>query len=365
MRVVRVGVVAWLAASCISPVMKFGAGKSAKQAQRDTMSDFTPARLVPQGKWGGDVATRKIRVWADNQYRAQNVRWQQSFEEPLEFANLVLTPLFGLRLVAEYSAWERHAPGSTLADDITALAERDPGGDVFAVVGLTSSLPLVSATFEELGNAVVGGRHLVLRGYADLEERKQYADAFPDLRADERELALEQLRRHKTAVVLLHELGHNLGAGHDGDADTIMNASYSRRAGSFSAPTRDAMLGVIDQRLQRPSSRPDAGPTTATNVAQPREPGAATTVETKPREPMVRHAPVIIRVTKSGATIVEGKTLDAVALGTLLEVTFAEDPETQIEIRTDRKVPVGSVASVIDRAKAIGLTRFALGSTGQ
>ena len=342
----------------MSPVMKFGAGKSAKEAQRETMSDFTPARLVIEGKWAGEVATRKIRVWADNQYRAQNVRWQQSFEEPLEFANLVLTPLFGLRLVAEYHAWEHHVAGTTLADDIQALAERDPGGDIFAVVGLTSSLPLVSATFEDLGYASIGGRHVVVRGYADLEERKLYADAFPDLRADERELALDALRRHKTALVLLHEIAHNLGANHETEADTIMSASYSRRAGSFSAHARGVMLGAIDQRLRRSSS--DAGAKTATKVEEPREPAA--TVEQQ-REPTVRHPPVVIRVTKSGETIVEGKTLDAVALGKLLEATFAEDPRTQIMIKSDRKVPVGSVANVIDRAKAIGLTRFALGST--
>jgi len=360
MKVVRFGVVVGLSAGCLSPVMKFGSGKSAKQAQRDTMSDFTPARLSIEAKWAGEVATRKIRVWADDQYRAQNVRWQQSFEEPLELANLVLTPLFGLRLVAEYNAWEHHVAGSTLADTLEALAERDPGTDVFAVVGLTSSLSLVSATFEELGYASIGGRHVVVRGYADLEERKLYADAFPDLRADERELALDSLRRHKTAVVLLHELAHNLGAGHEAEEDTIMSGSYSRRAGSFSEHVRDVMLGAIDQRLRRTSSRPDGGATPATKVE---EPAAKTTTAEPPRTPTVRHPPVVIRVTKSGTTMFEGKPLDAIALGKLLEATFAEDPETQILIKSDRKVPVGSVSGVIDRAKAVGLTRFALGWT--
>src|SRR6187549_2873095 len=52
----------------------------------------------------------------------------------------------------------------------------------------------------------------IVRGYADLEERKRYADAFPDLRPEERALALEERRRHKTAVVLLHEIGHTFGA---------------------------------------------------------------------------------------------------------------------------------------------------------
>jgi len=122
------------------------------------------------------------------------------------------------------------------------------------------------------------------------------------------------------------------------------------------------MLGAIDQRLRRPSSRPDGGATPATKVEEPAEPAAKTTAE-PPRTPTVRHPPVVIRVTKSGTTIFEGKTLDVVALGKLLEATFAEDPETQILIKSDRKVPVGSVSGVIDRAKAVGLTRFALGWT--
>src|SRR6187402_3305633 len=252
MRVVRycavVGLVG-LAAGCVSPVMHFGSGKSAKEAQRETMSDFTPVQLETQSKWGGQITTRKIRVWADDRYRAQNVRWQQSFEAPLELTNLVLTSLFGLRLVPEYRVWERHVAGSTIAEDLEALAERDPGSDVLIVVGLLSSLPLVSATFDDLGYASVGGRHLIVRGYADLEERKLYADAFRDLLPEERELSLEARRHHKTAVVLLHEIGHIFGSDHDVDQDTIMNASYSHRASAFSAKAREVMLRTIDQRV--------------------------------------------------------------------------------------------------------------------
>jgi len=63
-----------LAAGCISPVMTFGEGKSGKEAQRHTMSELGPARLVTEATWEGEIATRKIRVWADAAYRAQNLR---------------------------------------------------------------------------------------------------------------------------------------------------------------------------------------------------------------------------------------------------------------------------------------------------
>jgi len=351
----------------MTPVMHFGEGKTAKQAQHDTMNELGPARLVTGEKWKGDVETRKIRVWADQQYRTQNRNWQKSFEDPLGLANLVITPIFGLRLVAEYVVWDRYEPGSTLADDMAALQEQDPGNDVFAVVGLTSSLPLVSSTFEQLGLGALGGRHIVLRGYNDLEERKMYANAFPDLRAEERELALEHLRHHKTAVVLLHELGHVLGVDHETDSTTIMNASYSNHATAFSPHARAVMLHSVDQRLHRKSDAPEVAtaPTTPTQPPSPPPSPSPPSPPTASAPPKVHHAPIIIRVTTKGTTIVDGKLLEAEALDALLKATFAEDPETKIVINEDRKVPTGAVGELIDRAKAIGFTKFVFGWAGQ
>jgi hypothetical protein len=140
-----------------------------------------------------------------------------------------------------------------------------------------------------------------------------------------------------------------------------MNASYSRRAGSFTEPTRDAMLGAIDQRLGRARSKPDGGATTATKAEQPREPGAVTTVEAKPREPAVRHAPVVIRVTDRGRRSWKARRSmpprSATAGGHVRRI------ETEIVIKKDRTVPVGSEGNVIDRAKAAG-TRFSFGPSG-
>ncbi len=286
-------------------------------------------------------ATRKIRVWADDQYRAQNVRWQQSFEEPLERANLVLTSLFGLRLVPEYREWERHVPGSTLAADLEALAERDPGRDVLLVVGLTSSLPLVSSTFGDLGYASVGGSHLIVRGYADLEERQLYADAFRDLLPEERELALLARRHHKTAVVLLHEIGHTFGFDHDAEQDTLMNKSYSHRASTFSSQARDVMLRTLEQRLGRAPSTGESRETIAT-IQPPPKPSGPT-------------APLVFHVTPTGDLEIGGKIVDKLEVGNLLEAAFARDRNTEIIIRRSRKAPSAALEPIVDRATAIGL----------
>src|SRR5687768_1790648 len=91
---------------CMSPVMHFGEGKSAKQAQHDTLSThFFPAPLATEGPWRGPIKDAKIRVYAADAYRAQNRNWRGTFDEGLEYANAVLGPNFGVRLVADYREW--------------------------------------------------------------------------------------------------------------------------------------------------------------------------------------------------------------------------------------------------------------------
>jgi biopolymer transport protein ExbD len=323
------------------------------------MNEIGPARLATGETWKGDVETVKVRVWADNPYRTQNIKWQATFDDPLELTNVVMTPLFGVKLVAEYQAWDRDVPGATLEDDLNALRERDSGDDVFVVIGLTSSLPLVSATFEQLGLAEIGGRHLMLRGYADLEERKLYANAFPDLRAEERELALDHLRHHKTAVMLLHELGHILGMDHEVEENTIMNAMYSSHATAYSPHAREVMLHSVDQRLRRNGATP--APTTIAQTMPTAKPAAV-----KPVPVVVKHHdPIVIRLTKKKATIVAGKTLVADALTAMLKEVYADDPTTAITISQDKNLPGGALGDLIDQLKAVGFTKVELAWSGK
>src|SRR5262249_7266928 len=217
-------------------------------------------------------------------------------------------------------------------------AERDPGQNAFIVVGLTSSLPLVSATFDELGCASVGGRHLIVRGYADLEERKLYADSFRDLRPEERELSLPALRRHKTAVVLLHEIAHTFDAEHDVVQGSIMNASYSHRARVFSPRSREVILQTIDRRLGRAPSAVALRETTSTPPPRASgQPGA-----------------LIFNVTPAGKVELGGKLVDQIDVDNALEDTFARDRSTEVIIRVSQKAPAAAFEKIFDRATAIG-----------
>jgi len=314
-----------------SPVMRFGGGKSAQESQQSLLLKETPPTLVADGEWKGEVKSAKIRVWADDDFRAQNIRWEQAFKAELDYANEVLAAQFGVRLEAEFHAWDRHAPEASLADDLAALEQQDRGDGALSVVGLTSSLSLVSATFEQLGLASLPGRHLMLRGYADVEERKLFERLFHDLGLDERASLYTARRRHKTAALLLHELGHNLGAQHQPDPNTLMNKSYSDHAASFDAASRDVILATLDQRLAR----------------TPRVTGAS-------------HPTLAITIDAAGRRIVGGNPLDDATLDGLLKLSFDDDRDTAVVIKRAPNAPQGAVVDVARRAKAAGLQRVSV-----
>jgi biopolymer transport protein ExbD len=335
---------AWVAivacAGCfVTPVMHFG-GPSSQETQKKTAVKLTPPGLVVTGEgWSGDVSVAKIRVWADEDYRAQNVRWRDTFAEQLAYANELLGPLLGVRLEAEYRDWPYRPPaGSTLAESLAALAKQDPGTDVLSVVGLTSALSLVSATFEQLGYASVPGRHLVVRGYADVFERVAFDRAFRDLSKQERDTLYVARRRHKTTAILLHELAHNLGAPHVDQPETIMNPMYSERSASFDMQSRELALSTLDARLHRKRA-----------VAEVRPPTRA-------------HPTVVVTLTDTGDSLVGGRVIDGDTLGELLRLSFQDDPETEVVVKASARTPHTAVIGVIDRANAVGLHRVSLAS---
>jgi len=337
MRAAVVGVFAvcgWLASAClISPVMRFGEGKSARESQHDVAAEHVaPSSFERSHDWDGRISSVRIRVWADDAYRAQNLHWRQTFEGELEHANEVLGGMFGVQLVAELRSWSRGAPDATLEDSLQALAELDPGDDVLTVVGLTSSLGIVAATFEKLGVAEIGGHHMILRGYADLEERKTFDRLFTELRPEERELLYQARRRHKTTGVLLHELGHNLGAVHVPDEDTLMHAAYSEHAAKFDPHSREVILAGLDRWLHR-------GQLAAAAPAPAVPPGARAA------------ARLVIDLDATGQATANGAALD----GAQLDALFAgPDRPSDVIVRYGKDTPPEARNAVIGRAQAAG-----------
>jgi hypothetical protein len=326
-------------AGCLSPVMTFGGGKSAPQAQHETLTTFVPGRLSLEKTWTGPVTDARIRVYADDEYRAQNRRWREAFDERLDYVNAVLAAKFGVRLVPDYREWKHHAPGASLDEHLAALVELDDGRGVLTVVGLTSSLSLASATFEQLGVATLAGRHMIVRGFADLAERKAFERAFPDLSADERENALVTMRIHKNASLFLHELGHNLGAEHDAAPDTLMSAAYSRSATAFGTDARTAILRTLDERLGRARTAPEPSQT-----ASPTEP------------PRVHQTLRVIVV--AGGAIIDGVNREDDELNILFGVQAGIDRDVNVVVSRGKGVSAAAVSNVVERIKAAGLTRI-------
>lgn len=327
-----------------TPVMHFGSGKTAKEAQHDEAAKLTPPTLATDHAWSGDVSTVRVRVYADEQFRAQNVHWQETFDGELAYANEVLGAEYGIKLVPDYREWPRHAPGESLEDALRELEQLDAGRDVMTVIGLTSSLSLVSATFEQLGLAELGGRHLVVRGYADVFERQEFDRAFHDLTADEREAMYFARRKHKTAALLLHELGHTYGAPHIDMADTIMSPIYSDRSNAFDGKSRDVIRATLDERLHRAAP---AAAAAATSTA------AAASAKPAP----VSHATVVIVVDAKGTARIGGQRVDNAALQRLLEASYADDHDTEIAVHAAKGVAQARVIEILDVAKGVGLVK--------
>lgn len=327
----------WLASAClITPVMHFGEGKSARESQHDVVAEHVaPASFERAHDWDGNISSVRIRVWADDAYRAQNLHWRQTIEDQLEHANEVLGGMFGVKLVAELRSWSHAAPDATLDDSLQALAELDPGDDVLTVVGLTSSLGIVAATFEKLGVAEVGGRHMMLRGYADLEERKLFDRVFTELRAEERELLYQARRRHKTTGVLLHELGHNLGAEHVPDEDTLMHAAYSEHAAKFDPHSREVILAGFDRWLHR-GQFVAAAPAAAAPDARPFARAATR---------------LVIDLDATGKASANGAALDDAQLDAVLA---GPDRPSDVVVRYRKDTPPEARNAVIERAQAAG-----------
>jgi predicted Zn-dependent protease len=219
----------------------------------DMSSRLLPAPLTATRDFKGTPRALRVRVYADHEHRAQSRRWSAHFQEQVELANEILIPEFGIQLeVVEFKQWTRQAPAQRLHEILDELEGRDSGADVEWVIGLASALSSVSTSMHELGVARPLGRHIVLRGYSDIAERKE-------LGKDYEEELFTVRRRHKQATLLLHEWAHTMGAIHvEGDETKLMNTYYSKDITGFASQNADLIRAVLEVRLLPPEQRSEA-----------------------------------------------------------------------------------------------------------
>lgn len=208
--------------------------------------------LGPVDPFVGPLRPVTVRVYADEEHRRAVLGWEVRFFRTVERANPLLRARFGAELVIEsVRPWTRTGIGD-LGGALEDLVQLEPQPDVDLIIGLTSPLGAPTGSVHQLGRARVLSPYLVLRGMDDLAEAQAWAQTLRLLDEDERQALYRERLRHKEVVVLLHELGHALGAPHVDWPGAVMRPIYERDAATFMEPDGWAMdLGLSGKGLSR------------------------------------------------------------------------------------------------------------------
>jgi tetratricopeptide (TPR) repeat protein len=195
--------------------------------------------------------TLLVRVWADQDYQKATLGWQVRTYEQIERTNEVLRATLGIALdLVEVKTWDRTSRLGAMSPALVDLEAIDPGKDVDLVVGLMTPLTIATSSFHELGMARLLGRHIVLRGMDDEQELRSFREAFHLMDAEDVADLYTKRLRHKEESVLIHELGHVLGAIHTKDATEVMHPDYSYEIGYLSPASIELMQLGLDRHAR-------------------------------------------------------------------------------------------------------------------
>src|SRR5713101_4110230 len=210
--------------------------RSPWQEQRSYADTLRPAEVAPkQGAPASPLRVFRVRAYADGDYQAQTPRWNQHVAEQLDRASAVLEAQFGVRFELESARpWNRTGSSAHLESVLEQLFALDKGDGVDWVVGFVSSLAVFSAAQDQLGIAVLFGRHVVLRGMFSAAEMDAINASLNLLYSADREQLSRDRRLHKETAVFLHEWAHTLGAIHDRSPQTLMAPTYDKSQSAFS-----------------------------------------------------------------------------------------------------------------------------------
>jgi tetratricopeptide (TPR) repeat protein len=228
-----------------------GSSTQVQHPQAD-LTKVMPAEFDPgTTRHEGEVKVAKVRAYADADYRAKTPRWKDRITDEIDLANSLLTPMLGVRIeLTDVVEWDHQAPEAPLRETLAALAQAAPGDDVHWVIGFTAPPSDPTNAFDELGAAELFGHHIVVRGYDDEAEKTSFHRQFPDVPIKDAGDALDARRRHKQTCLLLHQLGHTLGAIHETDPSWIIHATYDPQMATISERNRELMQIALEDRLK-------------------------------------------------------------------------------------------------------------------
>ncbi len=75
-------------------------------------------------------------------------------------------------------------------------------------------------------------------------------------------------------------------------------------------------------------------------------------------------ASLVLMIPLQGDVVVGGKAMSDSELDNLFRAAFARDKQTQVVLKADKGVAHGRVVNLMERAKQVGLTRLAIGTSG-
>lgn len=218
--------------------------EAARELAPVTLGDMAPRRATGEGR------VLRVRVYADDDYRAATLRWQKKVERQLDRVNRVVEPAFNVRFELESARkWPRSHAGVGLSPLLDELEALDPGADVDWVVGYVTAFRGVTTSIHQLALAQMVSKHFVMRGMDDQEEGRAFAAAFGRMPESERETLYEERKAHKELVLFLHEWAHTLGAMHAEGEALVMNPAYDPKQSGFSEFEARCMSVALNARL--------------------------------------------------------------------------------------------------------------------
>jgi predicted Zn-dependent protease len=222
-----------------------------RDAQRAQLQLSAPAELDDGDREWRSFKTLRTRFYYDPAFAQLEGDVQEHVTDRVHRVNEALKTALHTQLdVESVRALPTAPPGQVDLDaTLIKLSEQDPGADVDLVIALVGALPIATFSFHDLGRAKVLGKHIAVRSMSNHAELRAL-DTFDALEPEERSRMYQQRKRHKEATVMLHEIGHSLGALHTTDANDIMHASYEHTMQTFSPHNVDLMQLALDERLR-------------------------------------------------------------------------------------------------------------------